>query len=783
MEHSVSSRSPSGQWYPQQQQQPNFHRNSPQQQQQQLQWSPVSGTVPPMMMMGGSTYTAVPPSTGATMLGGSGMFSSGSANLCGPPHLHTGMTPQQQMMIMQSMYTPQSQCCAPCCGTQECSLCPRPGEPLDPFCCTPRRPDEEPRWWESVYLYFDWTFFLACVMCVLTIVGFVLIMVTKSQDNIFSTFGVQNATDLDTAMQPYIRWMNVNATTLSDGKATNSKGLSQESLSSRSVSAGETAADTTTEYAMESTVSQLKVSQPATFAQASRCTERRLFGSFGELCMENNMNANMFAVQLSAWNNARDTIWILAMVYSILTVLYAVLINVRRHAASANREGARGSAFVMPSITPQQQEEFMKMSPQQQQAFIQEFQQHVAAVQPPPPAVGCCGSSDRGIEFYETPFYEFVRFAWLFTGLTTFAWVCNLLFSLFSFSHFYINETTGLLNTFWTTYVRKMTITLIVVTVFLAWPLCNFVLEFVVMVALVLPWLVIRSTWKRGIEMYRPALPPSQLPAYIRADMFFMDFQDLKRLGFSRLAWIMLTDAETPFFDGCEDPTVDRDPAMTQLMQQRMQWQQMMASMLPPWMQQQQMSLMSPGGAGMLMPEQVAPQQRQLDFNGGTPLPANSPVQSPAQYPAEDGEHRSHKRRRHRSTRDRRHADPLGGASTEQASAGLGATGKENSTRHRHRRHSHHRSHSRSRSRGVFDGGVPQPPVSDAAVENSAGHVADGGSRRHHRRSHSRSHSRALGGEDPSALPIAAPPSTGDAGQSGGAAAAAAADLNALMQL
>lgn len=785
MEHSVSSRSPSGQWYPQQQQQqaPAFHRNSSQ---QQLQWSPVSGTATPMVMVGGGGQsTAVPVGTGSAMLGNSGMLSSASGNLCGQPHMHSGMTPHQQMMIMQSMYTPQSQCCAPCCGTQECGFCPRPGEPVDPFCCTPRRPDQEPRWWESVYKYFDWTFFLACILCVLTIVGFAMVIVTRNQDNIFAAFGAHNATDLDKAIKPYIRWRE-NSEILLDGSSGTPSVL---------VEAVETTLFTAAKDAMGAKV--LESSFPApTKVPARKCTLRKLFGSFGELCMEDNMNANTFAVQLSFWNNSRDTLWILAMVYSILTVLYAVLLSVRRNASGASIEGARGSSFMLPSITPQQQEEFVKMTPQQQQAFIQEFQQQVATVQQQnpsavfpsqqPPGVGCCGS-DRGIEFYETPFYEFVRFAWLFSGLTAFAWTCNLFISFWSFAYFYIRETTGPLNTFWTVYTRKMEATLIVVTVFLAWPLCNFVLELVVLVALVLPWLVIRSTWKRGIQMYRPALPPSQLPAYIRADMFFMDFQDIKRLGFSRQAWIILTNSEQPFFEGCEDPTVDKDPAMTQLMQQRMQWRQMMASMLPPWIQQQQqqqMSVMGPGGAGMMMSGQVAPQQRPFDFGGAATPPATSLMQAPAQFPVEDGEHRSHKRRRHHSTHDHRHTDPLGAASIEQTSAGLGATGKENSTRHRHRRHSHHRSHSRSRSRGVFDGGVSQPPVSEAAVENGAGPTADGAPRRRRRHSHSRSHSRAAAGDDPSALAVAAPRSTGDAVQNGVAAAAAAtADLDAIMQL
>ncbi|KAG5487065.1 hypothetical protein LSCM1_07735 [Leishmania martiniquensis] len=779
MEHSVSSRSPSGQWYPQQQQQTFQSSGSPPQ-----QWSPVSGTGTPVAHMGGGQPMAVAPAGGGSAtLGNSGMLSSSSANLWAqqqqqPP----GMTPQQQLMLMQSMYTSQTPCCASCCGTQPSTICPQPGEPVDPFCCTPREPGEGPRWWERVYEYFDWSFFLACVLCLLAIIGFVLVMVTRGQDDIFDVFGVNNTRDLDHAMDKYIPVRQpITASALRTKNALRhpeTLGIFSEAVegalvgtSKGSVGAAKTGLSST-------------ISQDGARAPEPPCTKRRLLGSFGVICMEENLFANTFAVQLSGWTNARDTLWILAMVYSLLTVVYAVLINVRRHASAAAAEAQRGLSSTPPSITLQQQEEFVKMTPQQQQAFIQEYQQQAATLQSQSPSAPSpphqllftdYSSSARGIEFYETPFYEFVRIAWFVSGLTAFAWAVVIAISFWSFSDFYIRSTEGPLRSFWQVYTRKMSATLVVVTVFLAWPLFNFLLELLLFVALVVPWLVIRSTCKRGIQMYRPALPLSKVPAYIRADMFFMDFQDVKRLGFSRLGWIILTGSDKPFFEGCEDPTVDKDPAMTQLMQQRFQWQQMVLSMVPMWMQspppqQQQMALMSPGGmGGMMLPGQMTPRQRQLDPNLVATPPVNSVPQSPVQYPVEDVESKSHKRRRHRSSHDRRHADPLTAAPMEQTPVGNGTAGRDNSTRHRHRhrRRSRSRSRSHSKSKGAFDNGLPQPPSTEAAVNGGAVPTVDGAPRRRHHHSHSRSRSKEVASMRASPVAVSVLPAMGESPSGG----------------
>ncbi|CAD2222459.1 hypothetical protein AGDE_15226 [Angomonas deanei] len=146
-----------------------------------------------------------------------------------------------------------------------------------------------------------------------------------------------------------------------------------------------------------------------------------------------------------------------------------------------------------------------------------------------------------------------------------------------------------------------------------------------------LPWVLIRTCCKQGIGNYRPALPNSQLPCCIRSDMFFMDFNDLKRLGFSRQAWIILTGSDKPFIEACSDPAVDRDPNMTNLLASRAQWQQMH----PAGMMGFPGMMMGPGGMypgmpGMppgLMPGMMTPpQQGSLPPSGvNTPQRAGAP--------------------------------------------------------------------------------------------------------------------------------------------------------------
>ncbi|KPA80833.1 hypothetical protein ABB37_04260 [Leptomonas pyrrhocoris] len=852
LEQSIMSRSPSGQWYPQQQQlpyaSPQAYGNVAGHPPGASQWSPMSGNAASTMSPGGANAT----------LGNSGLFNSTSGNFwsANPGAVQGGgvgasvqadgsrcnssapaaaaLTPQQ-LMMQQRMMPGQDQCCATCCGptsgccgpTSGCcgptggccgptgGCCPVPGEPVDPFCCAAPMLGQEAPCYVTIYNCFDWTFLLACLLFIATVVGFAVVVATKQRDDIFKKFDARNTTELDAAMKPYIIWMNGNSTNHTDSGSSSSVDSSRSSRSSGS--SGSTTITTTVKppalvvmdqlapvvQSVTSAVADAVLMAAARDSTAHNCTQRKLLGSFGVLCMEDSMYANTFAVQLSSWTNARDTLWFLAMVYSGFTLLYALLINAQRHPSGG--VGMAG-ANALPTISPQEQEEFMKMTPQQQQAFMMEYQQRVASVQQQnpqvgftqPPGSGCCGS-DSGVEFYDTPFYEFVRLAWFVSGLTAFVWTCNLFISFWAFSNFYIQNTSGPLRVFWSDYTRKMNGSLVMVTVFLAWPLCSFALDLVLWLIGVLPWLVIRSTCKRGVEMYRPALPLSQLPMYIRADMFFLDFQDVKRLGFSRQAWMMLTGSDRPFMDCCEDPTVDKDPAMTQLMQMRLQWQQSMMSMIPPWMQQagmgagtpmnyqqqqqQMMAMMGAAGGGAESARSHSGTPATVATNGALLIPANSSSASPAEYPVEEAEMKTHRRRR-RSTRDNlRHRDPASanvgagatpnsnGQGMEQTSLGMPAANNggaaANSSRHRRR----HRSKSRSRSKAAFESGAatPVPPGSDAAVAASAGGNSPGATLRHRRRhSHSKEAGAARGASPmpPVPPPIPAPPA--DEGESGG---------------
>lgn len=275
----------------------------------------------------------------------------------------------------------------------------------------------------------------------------------------------------------------------------------------------------------------------------STCTHAMLFGSFGTVCLEGSLNANTFAVQMSLWNNARGALWCLAAFFTTVALIYALAIHVQRHPYGLQAD----------IMSPEKQMELLRMTPAQQQMYFYQLRQTMMQQGP-----GCCGSS--GIEVYDTPFYAFLRVAWGFSGITTFVWIATVLVSFYTFMDYYLEHTSGQLNKFWHDYTTKYISTLLVVGVYLTWPiLCN-LLELVVWLVGFLPWVGIRLCLKPGIERLRPSLPLSKLPGYIRADMFFMDFQDFKRLGFSRLQWMLLTESEKPFFDCCEDPTLIRDP-------------------------------------------------------------------------------------------------------------------------------------------------------------------------------------------------------------------------------
>lgn len=288
---------------------------------------------------------------------------------------------------------------------------------------------------------------------------------------------------------------------------------------------------------------------PLISVNLSSCTHLYLFGSFGSLCMEKAMNASTFVLQLSVWNNARGALWCLAAFFSAVALLFAIVIHVQRHPTGLQPD----------FLTPEKQMELLRMTPEQQRLYFFQLQQTMAQQ-----SSGCCGGV--GVEVYDTPYYAFLRVAWGFTGIACFVWIATTLVSFWSFMGFYVDHSEGDLKNFFEVYSVKYTATILTVGVFLTWPILCILLELAIWVVGFLPWLLIRSTLKPGIERFRPSLPLSKIPGYIRCDMFFMDFQDIKRFGFSRLQWMLLTENERPFFDCFEDPTLIRDPDMMNAM-------------------------------------------------------------------------------------------------------------------------------------------------------------------------------------------------------------------------
>lgn len=668
------SRSPSSQWYPQEQ--PGHHRSPqpPLQQQPSQQWAPLP---PPQQQWSPSTdsTTAInyhnpnanmPNHNSSQVLLGatsapsvSSMPPTFSPQLGGnqfqmphgvPPPPPPGGMPTAGLM-MPGVPPPVGGLCSGCCaaigcccgGPQTQGCCSQmPGEPLEPYVCPePMFPGQQ-RQCECITSC-NCTFWMMCIMFIVSLLGFIIVLASSSTDNIFAAFDVDNTTLLQERITPFIKWMNMcSASSAALPGVYDSTGEKVQFLGDKI---------------------STSVYECQTLLVPESCTYSRLTGSFGGVCMENSLNANVFAVQLSQWNNARNTLYFTAFVFTLVAIVLSVLVSRQRQSATAPPS--------MPVQLPQdKQDELNRLPPVQQQLFLMEYMsnnpQYYMKMQQQQQAAGCCSFC---VEVYDTPFYEFMRIAWFYLGMVALFWSANLLLSYWSFSSFYKEETTGQLKEFWEKYDTKFSASVILVTIYLAWPLFNVFLDLAVLVIGIIPWVIIRSTCKEGVGRYRPSLPLSQLPGWIRTDMFFMDFQDMKRLGFSRAAWILLTGAPKPFFECCEDTTVDTDPNMTALVEARAQYERNCYNMMMAGWQLPGMAMVTP-------PQPQAPE-----------VP---PTLASGQALEETA---GHSRRRHRRSH---------GMSDETG----GATGRHHRSRSKRHSSSRHR-RSRSRSRHAPEGEDP----------------------------------------------------------------------------
>lgn len=238
------------------------------------------------------------------------------------------------------------------------------------------------------------------------------------------------------------------------------------------------------------------------------CTSSVLFGSFGKYCLEDSLNAGTFAANLSHWNNFRGTLYFLAFVITLLFMCVVYAVHRQKHPQGG----------------------LMNTS-------------------------GVGQYNNAPILLFDTPLYEVFRCAWFVTGTVIFFWVANAMTSYWTFYRFYKNNTEGKLHDFWIAYHNKFVASVVCVTIYLSWPLLLLGAEIAVWIAFVIPWLGIRCMLKPGLEHVRPDVPLSEMPGWVRIDMFFTEAQQIRRLGFSNRLWEMVTgskDAFCPSMDCCQ---------------------------------------------------------------------------------------------------------------------------------------------------------------------------------------------------------------------------------------
>lgn len=226
--------------------------------------------------------------------------------------------------------------------------------------------------------------------------------------------------------------------------------------------------------------------------------------------MEDTLNAGTFAANLSHWNNFRGTLYFLAFIITLtfMIVVYAV------HRQKHPQGGLMNSSQQFNSASP-----------------------------------------NSSISLFGTDLYEVFRCAWFVSGFIVFFWVANAMTSFWTFSAFYKNNTEGKLHDFWVAYDKKFVASVVCVTLYLSWPIFLIGAEIGVWFVFTLPYMCVRCMLKPGIENIRPDMPMADMPGWVRADMFFMEAQQIRRLGFSHRLWEMVTgskDAFCPALDCCQ---------------------------------------------------------------------------------------------------------------------------------------------------------------------------------------------------------------------------------------
>nr|CCC49386.1 conserved hypothetical protein [Trypanosoma vivax Y486] len=392
-------------------------------------------------------------------------------------------------------------------------------KPLNPYCCGPSASSRNCL--NCFSSFFDRTFLLMVIFALLAVIGFVLTMVFGNADDVMKEFNVLEVADLQKSIEAYLQ-------------------------------------------------------------QEPRGSCNSYGGFIAEACHNGAVNAHTLVFQNTAWNRQRNAMYCLSLVYSVMALLYAALLGLHKK---------RYKGITEVKLTTQSEtdggdrtkspKKWNNLSVQgatptrngtERSAEQSQNTQSTQAVQgQEDPLLQSSGLASAGaIHVYGTPYFEFVWMAWFVMGVATVVWTWTLMTSFWGYVGYYQYITTGRLNTFFADYNTRFSISVMFVSTFLAWPVVKLLIEFLLWIVFFLPWLLFRSVGKPGIGNLRPALPLSKMPGYIRLDMFFMDFADARRLGFSESTWSMLTGTSVPCLPSCCDESmIDRDPNMPTLQQQQ----------------------------------------------------------------------------------------------------------------------------------------------------------------------------------------------------------------------
>ena len=331
---------------------------------------------------------------------------------------------------------------------------------------------------------------------ILSVIGIAIVLGVQSTDNIFSKFSANDTSSLQASMVSLVPYLIAEK-----NRSRQYTELALSLLCPVLTPCGVNA--TLPPNSGPMSIDQL----PANPAWTFQCDQpQKVTGSFGTICMEETLNAATFAVQLASWNNSRGTLYFFAIVLTFFTLVLAYFVHRQKHPQAMSLNTSAPGAYPMS----------------------------------PPIAV------------HGSVLYEMFRVGWGISSFIIVFWIANLFTSYKQFADFYLSNTTGSLNAFWVDYDKKFIASVVCVGIYLCWPLVHFGIEVGLWAAFVIPWYLIRAMCKPGLETMRYDVPLDDQPGWVRLDMFFTEFNDIKRLGFSARAWELMTGTKEAFLNCCD---------------------------------------------------------------------------------------------------------------------------------------------------------------------------------------------------------------------------------------